>query len=624
MSLSKSVSCGFNSGSFKLVFYGACSLLFSNCSTGVKDSEKSVYYEASFDDHNRAPASFAPSQMVSPKSGSPMDALYSKTQADYYFSIGESHSLDGDHQKAVDSFKMVLIYDPESVQVPLQLSVEYLKLGLLSQALDQAQKAVEKDPKSTHARLMLGGLLSSLKKYDEAMKQYQEILKLEPQNMEAPLYIGALLAEQKEFDKSVQYFSSLAHNSDNPNPHLAYYYMGRVRTSQGGKKFLKEAEQAFLTALKMKPNHTESVLELGKIYKELGQAHRAQELLVQYQRDHGPNAHVAEVLAPIYLEEEKYEEALAQYEILESASEDSLNIQVKIALILIEQKHFVEAAKKLEAILVEAPDSDKIRFYLAAVYEEMKRPDKAVGHFQAVPPESEFYGEAVIHGSYLLKQSKHINEAESFAKKAFETRKDIPQIYAVYASILDEKKDYKTALKVLNEGVKKFPDQAQLHFYLGTIADRLGDKKTVVENMKLVVKIDPNHVQGLNYLAYTYSEMNEQLDEAETLVKRALALEPKDAFVMDTYGWILYKKGDTSGSIRILEAAYREQPSESVILDHLGDAYMKGQFSDRAKSMYERALQFETDQKKAQDIKTKLSAIQYNHKNRLPASTTEK
>jgi tetratricopeptide (TPR) repeat protein len=598
-------------------------VLTVGCATRTtQESAKSPYYEASFDDHNRAPSSFAPAQVTT--GNGVIDPVYAKTQADYYFSVGESHSLDGDHQKAVDSFKMVLVYDPESSQVPLRLAVEYLKLGLLHQALTQAELAVQKNPKAVPAHMMLGGLYSSMKKFEKSLGEYQEVLKLDPDNMEAPLYIGAIFAEQKSYDKSVQYFSALAHNAENPSPYLAYYYIGRVRASQGGKKFNKEAEQAFNTALKMKPSHVESVLELGKLYKQMGQSNKAMEMYVQFQKDHGPSAHVAEVLAPIYLEEEKYDEALAQYEVLEASSDDNLNIQVKISLILIEQKKYQQAAKKLEDVLAQAPESDKIRFYLAAVYEEMKAPAKAIEHFKAVPHESEFFGESVIHATYLLKQQKKISEAEELAKSALTSRKDIPQLYAVYASLLDEKGDFKTAQSILTEGVKKFPDQAQLHFYLGTISDRLGDKQAVVESMKLVIQIDPNHVQGLNYLAYTYSEMNKDLEQAETLVKRALALEPKDAYVMDTYGWILYKKGETSASIRMLEAAYKNQPTESVILDHLGDAYRKGQFSDRAKSMYERAIQFETDEKKAQDIRSKITALQYNHKNRLPASASEK
>ena len=607
----------------KILLASSIPFLVLGCASVSRDSDKATYYESGFDDHNRAPASFAPSQVTSNPNGT-VDPVYAKTQADYYFSMGESYSLDGNHQKAVDSFKMVLVYDPESSQVPLRLAAEYVKLGLMHQALSQAEKAVEKNPHSVSGHLLLGGLYSGMKKYDKAMAEYEEILKFEPKNMEAPLFIGAIFAEEKNYDKSVQYFDSLAHNEENPSPHLAYYYIGRVRVSQGGKKYNKEAEQAFLKALQLKPTHVESLIELGKLYKEMGQPQKALALYVDFQRDHGPSAHVAEVLAPIYLEEEKYEEALAQFEILESASDDNLNIQVKIALILIEQKKFKLAAKKLEEVLVQAPDSDKIRFYLAAVYEEMKDPSRAVDHFRAVPSESEYFGESVVHGTYLLKQAKRSSDAEAFAKKSLESRKDLPQLYAVYASLLDEKGDYKTALSVLTEGVKKFPEQAQLHFFLGTISDRLGDKKGVIDNMKIVIKIDPNHVQGLNYLAYTYSEMGQQLEEAETLAKRALALEPKDAYVMDTYGWILFKKGDTPGSIKILESAYHSQPTEAVILDHLGDAYMKGQFSDRAKDMYERAIQFETDEKKAQDIKSKLTSLQYNRKNRLPASTAEK
>lgn len=597
-------------------------LLLTGCASFVHETEKAVYYDAAYDDHNRAPASFNP-ENSNPSDESKLDSHQIRTQADYYFSMGEAQSYEGQHQKAIESFKMVLVYDQDSSNVHMRIAAEYIKIGLISQALEYAELAVSKDPKNIDAHLLAGGLFSATKVYDKAFAQYEMILKINPENSEAPLYIGAIYAEQKKYDKAVKYFESLLKKDDYQTPHLAYYYIARVRSEQGGKQNLKLAEMAYRKALEQKAEHIDSVLGLGSVYTKLEQEEKAVLLYKNFQKERGPSLRVAEVLSQIYLEQEKYELAFEQFEIMENHSEDALNIKVKMALILIEQKKYKPAIEKLQEVLAQVPDSDKIRFYLAAVYEEVNQPSKAIEHFEKVPHDSQFYGEAIVHATYLYKHMKKPSEAMKLTVKALDARPDIPQFYTIYASLLDEKQEYKKALQILNVGTEKFPDNAQLRFFLGTIFDKIGDKKSVVENMKKVIEMDPNHVQGLNYLAYTYSEMNTNFDEAEILVRRALEIEPKDAFVMDTYGWILFKKGKTSEAIKTLESAYRMMPTESIIAEHLGDVYLRAQMPDRARTMYERAVEFEADEGKVRDIRSKITSIDkqdLKKENRLPAS----
>jgi tetratricopeptide (TPR) repeat protein len=608
---------------FEFIFLASTLAFVSGCASVSHDSEKATYFDAAYDDHNRAPASFVPNSSGGDKTQN-MDPVYMRTQADYYFSVAEAQSYDGQHQKAVESFKMVLVYDQESAQVPLRLSAEYVKLGLINQALEQAEVSVTKNPKYIDARLMLGGLYSSLKAYDKALAQYNEVLKQEPENTEAPLYIGAVYAEQKQYDKAIKYFESLAKNDNYQTPHLAHYYIARIHSGQDGKPHQRAAEQEYKKALEIKPDHVESVLGLSELYSKLGMDSKSTQILATFQKEHGPSSHIAETLGAQYLEAEQYDLAYEQYAILESNSDDSLNIKVKMALILIEQKKYPLAITKLQEVLAQVPDSDKIRFYLAAVYEEIKQTDKAVENFQKVPSESQFYTEAVVHSTYLMKQNKNLDGALKFAKTAVETRQDLPQLVVVYASLLDEKGQYTNAYDILSKGVQKFPEQVQMRFFLGTVNDHLGNKQAVVQDMKKVIELDPNHVQGLNYLAYTYSEMNQSLDEAEQLVKHALEIEPKDPYILDTYGWILFKKGKLNDSIRILESAYHTQPTESVIADHLGDAYFRAQMVDRAKNMYERAAEFESDEVKAREIRSKITSLQkqdLKKERRMPAST---
>jgi Tfp pilus assembly protein PilF len=579
------------------------------CATSEYDRDRSSYFDAAYNDRNRAPASMTPPQNAGDLSER-IDPSSQRAQADYHFAAGEAYSFDGLHSKAIESFKTVLIYDADSVQVRLRLAAEYVKMGAMSEALRQGEEALAKDPKKTDTYLLLGGLYSNLKNYPKAINSYETALKLDPKNTDALMYLGAVYAERKDFDKAVKYFEALAKEDDYQTPQTAYYYIGRIREDQGTKPALKASEAAFKKAIELKPDYVEATVGLSGFYIRQKKSAMALEVMRKFQRDHGPNLKIADLLSSLYLQDEKYDLAMDQLEILESDPDEALNVKVKMALIYIDQKQFPKAAAKLNEVLKQAPDSDKIRFYLAAVYEEMGVADKAIEHFSKVPAASSFYQDSIVHAAYLLKETKKNKEAVKLVGEALKERKDIPQFYAVYASLMDDSGQVDGAIVLLKEGIEKFPDYVQLRFFMGTLLDRKGEKEQSIEHMKKVVEMDPNHVQGLNYLAFSYADLGVRLEEAEGLVKRALEMEPKDGYILDTYGWVLFKLGKTNEAIRVLEAAHTHQPDESIIAEHLGDAYYRSQFMDKARRMYEKAVERASDETKVREIRMKITAIE--------------
>lgn len=585
-------------------------------------------FESAYSDSHRAPASLAPPSQAGTNSH-PLDPVYMRTQADYHFAIAEAFSFEGKHQKAVESLKMVLIYDQTSAQVHLRLAAEYVKLGMLSEALEHGELAISKNPNHVDAHLLLGGLYSSLKDYRKALASYQKVIEIDPENQEVPLYIGALYAEQKQYTKAIQHFQKILERDQHPQPHLIHYYLGRIYLDQGGEANDRLAEASLKKALARKPNHFESVLALAALAAERDRPNEETEILRVYQRDYGPDVRVAEILSQKYIEEEKYELAIEQLEILEAQSPDALNVKVRLALVLIEQKKFQTASEKLSDILRVVPESDKIRFYLAAVYEEMKNYKDALAQFKRIPASSNYFGEAVLHATHILKQQGKQKDALDFVKQAISQKADLPQLYPIYASLAHDPQDVTAAIQSLEKASQQFSDHIQIHFFLGTLYDKVPDKVKVVSAMEKVIELDPNHVQGLNYLAFTLAEKEKDLPRAEELARKALALDPQDGYILDTVGWILYKKGETKEAIKYLEAAHKLIPTEAIVAEHLGDAYRRHALNSKAKEMYLRAVANEIDGEKIKEIRAKISSLERQDlkidsatgSNRQPASS---
>ena len=144
----------------------------------------------------------------------------------------------------------------------------------------------------------------------------------------------------------------------------------------------------------------------------------------------------------------------------------------------------------------------------------------------------------------------------------------------------------------------------------------------MIHNMEKIIAIDSNHIQALNYLAYSYAETGEFLDEALRLAQKAIHLKPGDPYILDTIGWVFYKKGDMQQAIRFLEKSHSIQKDISIVAEHLADAYFKSQLPKKAKKMYEKALLLDVDGGKTAVIESKLISVkkQLQIPKRLPAS----
>ncbi len=570
-----------------------------------------VYHESAFYDRNSPPRSIS-SPSDSRDGSISIDETHLRSEADYHFSLGESYSLAGETTKALEEFRLTLVYDSESPLVHLRIAVEYVRSGLIGEAIESCQRSLELDPKYSDGRVLLGGIYTSLRMYDQAHEQYLLLVQNNPDSIEGYFYIGTLYAEQKRYDEAIEIFEKSLKIKSNDQKFMSYYYIGQVQVQKLGEENNSEAEESFRKSLKENPKYVDAVIALAQLYEKHGMdgKQRAMAALETFQNKYGPEVKVAEILSHYYLEENKLVEALEQLEVAEVQGSQHLGVKVKISLILIELKRFDEAIHELEEVLSQVPDSDKVRFYLGAVYEETQRNAQAVAHFRAVPVSSSFYPEAVIHMAYILEREGKLAEAIEVIEGGIKNNGDIPQMYIIYGALLEEKREVKKAVQILSDAVTRFPGQAQLLFYLGSLQDQDGNLEGTISSMKRVLEIDEKHVKALNYLAYTYAENDLHLDDAEQMVRKALEFEPKDPFILDTLGWVLYKKGEVAEAIRILERAYAEKQDESIIAEHLGDAYYRNQLPEKAKMMYLKAVAVDRNEKSIEKIRRKIGSIE--------------
>ena len=119
----------------------------------------------------------------------------SEATAEYHFSLAQAYIAEGSPDRAIEEYKLALMFDSNSALVYARLATEYIKKGMLSDAMATCKEALQRDPKYIDARLMLAGLYSSMKETNEAVREYEIVLNQDPKNEEAAIYLAQGLGE---------------------------------------------------------------------------------------------------------------------------------------------------------------------------------------------------------------------------------------------------------------------------------------------------------------------------------------------------------------------------------------------------------------------------------------------
>jgi tetratricopeptide (TPR) repeat protein len=127
--------------------------------------------------------------------------------------------------------------------------------------------------------------------------------------------------------------------------------------------------------------------------------------------------------------------------------------------------------------------------------------------------------------------------------------------------------------------------------------------------LRAILDDDPDNATACNDLGYHLADQSRNLDEAERLVRHAIATdhldrrkagsaEPESAAYRDSLGWVLFRQGKLVDAKVELEkaAALPEGAADPVVWDHLGDVLFRLNNKPKAKAMWEKAKElYEAD-----------------------------
>jgi len=262
-------------------------------------------------------------------------------------------------------------------------------------------------------------------------------------------------------------------------------------------------------------------------------------------------------------------------------------------------KRYKDAVIIFTGLLKGAPDNSSLHYMTGLAYDGLQEINKAIHQFMDIKPDSEHYKKSLIHIAYLYNENEQPEKSLAFLLKKHQELPNDSEIISYLASIYEDQKKYKKAIQMLDKGLLLYPENTDMLFRSGIVQDKWGNKDKCIKIMQQVIDLDPENATALNYLGYTYADLGIELNLAETLIKKAMALNPDDGYITDSLGWVYYKKGDYPQAIVYLERAVELSSHDPVVAEHLGDAYHKADMPQKALEIYKQALEKATDNKKS-------------------------
>jgi tetratricopeptide (TPR) repeat protein len=121
------------------------------------------------------------------------------------------------------------------------------------------------------------------------------------------------------------------------------------------------------------------------------------------------------------------------------------------------------------------------------------------------------------------------------------------------------------------------------------VLDKLGDWKAALSVLEPALAKSSDNVSALNLAGYLLVDHGERLADAERYLTQARDLQPGDPSVLDSWGYLLLKRGSSRDAVRALDRASRFAPREPEILVHLAEAWAADGAPKHAAQVLDRA-----------------------------------
>lgn len=355
---------------------------------------------------------------------------------------------------------------------------------------------------------------------------------------------------------------------------------------------------------------------LAGLYVQAGQQGKAVELLEEYGKTHPGEPSTQTVLFYLYLSASDYDRAGKALEQLRKQDKGSDVVRVAEVTYLARRERYREGAKYiLRQSRSEGIDPEQVESLIQTLYKESPSATEARREVVRVRPEiAKLFPETPqlrlgLSQDYLLLGDTVA--AEGILDRLVDDRVELVSPYVYFTDRYAAAEDTTNLRHYAEAGHEALPEEGVFRLYLALLAVNAGDttgyRRQLDDALTVVSTEDRFYPQlallraddlsgggdfdaarpyyeaavsqplppAYNNYAYFLTEKSgtpADLDKAEKLARQAIKLEPDNGTYLDTYAWVLYRKGSSMlALIYIKKAIEATETPDPTLYEHLAE-----------------------------------------------------
>ncbi|MET0435863.1 MAG: tetratricopeptide repeat protein [Devosia sp.] len=225
------------------------------------------------------------------------------------------------------------------------------------------------------------------------------------------------------------------------------------------------------------------------------------------------------------------------------------------------------------------PNADVIGLAAGLLLDSEGQHDAANAIYDGVASSSPMKPTAVVRVAQNLDAMGDRAEALRRLRNIVATRPEDLDAVSVLGDLLRYDEQYVEAVDAYTKALEitggDSPADWRFYYVRGIANERAKLWPAAEADFLKALELNPDQPSVLNYLGYSWIDMDMNLDEALGMIEKAVEAQPQDGYVVDSLGWAFYKLGRIDEAVETLERAVMLRPNDAEINDHLGDAYWK-------------------------------------------------
>ncbi|MDH3905527.1 MAG: tetratricopeptide repeat protein [Gammaproteobacteria bacterium] len=490
----------------------------------------------------------------------------------------------------------------DSVDVARQATRVGYSFGFNEEALLAAKRWLELDEESDEALLYVAQLQLRLGDLRKARRNLKKLIERGDEGADSRLLSLVQVLSQEDPEDADKIMRWLA----KPYKDSAYaQYATAVIAMQAGDT--DYAEERTLRAIELDPEWTKAKLLYARTILLAGRQDEAIEYtarLIGDDPDPDPDARME--LALMMMTAGRDDDALSQINqiLLEQPSRaDALRM---MAIINFRLENLDAAWADFQDLLASGRFTMDALYYLARiadVREEHERAARLYSQVRSGPNAVVSQRRASALIAYELEDpQKALQDLEEFGTNSPSHAIDM---VLARAQLLASFERYDEALDFYEKYVMYRPDDESALLGRAELLLRMDRVDDAVAQYRAAAKRWPESAMSLNALGYTLADRTDEYREAEKLIRKALEYDPDSPAIIDSLGWVLFKRGEYEAALVELERAY-EKLDDHEVAAHIVDVLVALERRDDALEVLEDAEGRHSDSDLLKDVRNRL------------------